>query len=223
MTISYLARDSKTFIMGDGGRKGEFCMNEKVKAVIKEIFSWIKVIVLAFVVALLLNKFVIVNANVPTGSMEATIQPDDRLIGFRLSYLFSEPQRGDIIIFEYPVSPEEIYIKRVIALPGETMEIKDAKVYINGSETPIPEPYLKEEWIVENDGLVLTIPEDHYFVMGDNRNNSLDGRYWATEAVMNEMASTLEDAVEKKYCFVSKDAILGKAIFRYYPSITMME
>ena len=209
--------------MGDGGRKGEFSMNEKVKAVIKEIFSWIKVIVLAFVVALLLNKFVIVNANVPTGSMESTIQPDDRLIGFRLSYLFSEPQRGDIVIFEYPVSPDEIYIKRIIALPGETMEIKDAKVYINGSETPLSEPYLKEKWIVENDGLVLTIPEDHYFVMGDNRNNSLDGRYWATEAVMNEMASTLDDAIEKKYCFVSRDAILGKAIFRYYPSITRMK
>ena len=201
--------------MGDGGRKGEFSMNEKVKAIIKEILSWVKVIVLAFVAALLLNKFVIVNANVPTGSMESTIQPDDRLIGFRLSYLFSEPQRGDIVIFEYPVNPEEIYIKRIIALPGETMEIKDAKVYINGSETPIPEPYLKEDWIIENDGLVLTIPEEHYFVMGDNRNDSLDGRYWATEAVMNEMASTLEDAVEKKFCFVSKDAILGKAIFRY--------
>ena len=209
--------------MGDGGRKGEFSMNEKVKAIIKEILSWVKVIVLAFVAALLLNKFVIVNANVPTGSMESTIQPDDRLIGFRLSYLFSEPQRGDIVIFEYPVNPEEIYIKRIIALPGETMEIKDAKVYINGSETPIPEPYLKEDWIIENDGLVLTIPEEHYFVMGDNRNDSLDGRYWATEAVMNEMASTLEDAVEKKFCFVSKDAILGKAIFRYYPSIAKME
>lgn len=198
-------------------------MNEKVKAIIKEILSWVKVIVIAFVTALLLNKFVVVNANVPTGSMESTIQPDDRLIGFRLSYLFSEPQRGDIVIFEYPVNPDEIYIKRIIALPGETMEIKDAKVYINGSETPIPEPYLKEEWIVENDGLVLTIPEDHYFVMGDNRNNSLDGRYWATEAVMNEMASTLEDAIEKKYCFVSRDAILGKAIFRYFPSFTKME
>ena len=218
-----MARDGKTFIMGDGGRKGEFSMNEKVKAIIKEILSWVKVIVLAFVAALLLNKFVIVNANVPTGSMESTIQPDDRLIGFRLSYLFSEPQRGDIVIFEYPVNPEEIYIKRIIALPGETMEIKDAKVYINGSETPIPEPYLKEDWIIENDGLVLTIPEEHYFVMGDNRNDSLDGRYWATEAVMNEMASTLEDAVEKKFCFVSKDAILGKAIFRYYPSIAKME
>ena len=198
-------------------------MNEKVKMIIREILSWIKVIILAFIAALLLNKFVIVNANVPTGSMESTILPDDRLIGFRLSYLFSEPQRGDIVIFEYPVSPDEIYIKRIIALPGETMEIRKAKIYINGSETPIAEPYLKEKWIVENDGLTLTIPEGHYFVMGDNRNNSLDGRYWAGEAVSNEMASTLEDAIEKKYCFVSEDAILGKAIFRYFPSFSKME
>ena len=198
-------------------------MSEKTKSIIKEIVSWIKVIVLAFVVAFLLNKFVIVNANVPTGSMQDTIQPEDRLIGFRLSYLFSEPARGDIIIFEYPVDPEEIYIKRIIGLPGEVIEIREAKVYINGNETPLEEPYLKEEWIVENDGLELTIQEGYYFVMGDNRNNSLDGRYWATEAVMNEQAATLEDAVEKKYCFVSKDAILGKAIFQYYPKISGLE
>ena len=195
-------------------------LRAKTKSIIKEIFSWIKVIILAFVVALLLNKFVIVNANVPTGSMEDTIQPGDRLIGFRLSYLFSEPERGDIIIFEYPVDPEEIYIKRIIGLPGEKIEIRDAKVYIDGSKTPLEEPYLKEDWIIENDGLELMIPEGHYFVMGDNRNNSLDGRYWATEAVMNELVSTLEEAVEQKYCFVSEDAILGKAIFRYYPSIS---
>ncbi|MBE5881511.1 MAG: signal peptidase I [Lachnospiraceae bacterium] len=195
-------------------------MSDKTKSIIKEIFSWIKVIILAFVVALLLNKFVIVNANVPTGSMEDTIQPGDRLIGFRLSYLFSEPERGNIIIFEYPVDPEEIYIKRIIGLPGEKIEIRDAKVYIDGSKTPLEEPYLKEDWIIENDGLELMIPEGHYFVMGDNRNNSLDGRYWATEAVMNELVSTLEEAVEQKYCFVSEDAILGKAIFRYYPSIS---
>lgn len=197
-------------------------MTDKTKAIIKEIFSWVKVIVLAFVVALLLNKFVIVNANVPTGSMEATIQPDDRLIGFRLSYLFEKPQRGDIVIFEYPVNPEEIYIKRIIALPGETIEIRMSEVFINGSKTPLSEPYLKEKWIVENDGLTLTVPDGYYFVMGDNRNNSLDGRYWATEAVMNELASTLEDAVEKKYCFVSEDAILGKAIFRYYPAFAKL-
>ena len=197
-------------------------MTDKKKEIIKEVFSWIKVILLAFVTALLLNNFVIVNANVPTGAMQDTIPPDDRLIGFRLSYLFEEPQRGDIIIFEYPVNPEEIYIKRIIALPGETIEIRDAEVFIDGSETPLSEPYLKETWIVENDGLTLDVPEGYYFVMGDNRNNSLDGRYWATEAVMNGQASTLEDAVGKKYCFVSEDAILGKAIFRYYPSFTKM-
>lgn len=197
-------------------------MTDKKKEIIKEIFSWIKVILLAFVVAVLLNKFVIVNANVPTGSMENTIQPDDRLIGFRLAYLFDEPQRGDIIIFEYPVNPEEIYIKRIVALPGETIEIRKSEVYINGSDTPLSEPYLKESWIVENDGLTLTVPEGYYFVMGDNRNNSLDGRYWAVEAVMNGLASTTDEAMEKKYCFVSADAILGKAIFRYYPSFAKM-
>ncbi len=192
------------------------------KEVIKEIFSWIRVIVFAFLVALVLNKFVIVNANVPTGSMESTILPGDRLIGFRLSYLFDEPKRGDIIIFEYPVNPEEIYIKRIIGLPGETIEIKDAKVYIDESDTPLDETYLKEDWIIENDGLSLEIPQGYYFVMGDNRNNSLDGRYWASEAVMTGQVSTVVAAVEQKYCFVSEDAILGKAIFRYYPSITKL-
>ena len=192
------------------------------KEIVKEILSWIKVIVFAFVVAFLLNKFVIVNANVPTGSMESTIQPGDRLIGFRLSYLWDEPQRGDIIIFEYPVEPDEIYIKRVIGLPGETIEIKKSKVYINGSQTPLAESYLKEDWIVENDGLKLDIPMGYYFVMGDNRNNSLDGRYWATEAVMRGKAATAEDAVRQNLCFVSEEAILGKAIFRYYPSVSKL-
>ena len=193
-------------------------MTDKKKEILKEVWSWVQVILFAVVTALVLNMFVIVNANVPTGSMESTIEPGDRLIGFRLAYLFEKPQRGDIIIFEYPVNPEEMYIKRIVALPGETIEIRDAKVYIDGSETALEEPYLKEQWIVENDGLTLEIPDGYYFVMGDNRNNSLDGRYWATEAVMNGLASTLEEAVEKKYCFVSEDVILGRAIFRYYPS-----
>ena len=193
-------------------------MTEKKKEILLEVWSWIKVIIAAFVTALFLNSCIIVNANVPTGSMESTIQPDDRLIGFRLSYLFEQPQRGDIVIFKYPVDPEQIYIKRVIALPGETIEIREAEVFINGSETPLEEPYLKEHWIVENHGLTLEVPEGCYFVMGDNRNNSLDGRYWAGEAVMNGYASTVEEAVEKGYCFVKEDAILGKAIFRYFPS-----
>ena len=107
----------------------------------KEIFSWIWTLAVAFVIALFLNHYIIVNANVPTGSMENTIQPGDRLIGFRLSYQKEGPKRGDIIIFNYPVDESEIYIKRVIGLPGETLEIRDAKVYIDHSETPLAEPY----------------------------------------------------------------------------------
>ena len=164
----------------------------------KEIFSWIWTLAVAFVIALFLNHYIIVNANVPTGSMENTIQPGDRLIGFRLSYQKEGPKRGDIIIFNYPVDESEIYIKRVIGLPGETLEIRDAKVYINHSDTPLAEPYLKENWVAMNDGLTYEIPEECYFVMGDNRNNSYDGRYWTNT-------------------YVKKSKILGKAIFRYWP------
>ena len=189
----------------------------------REIISWILTIALALGLALFLNHFIIVNANVPTGSMENTIQPKDRLIGWRLAYLSEGPERGDIIIFRYPVDEKEIYIKRVIGLSGETIEIREGKVYINDSDTPLDEPYLKEEWKIANDGLRLEIPEGYYFVMGDNRNNSADGRYWAGEAVMSGEATDYDDAIEKKLCFVSEKKILGKAIFRYFPKIKKFE
>lgn len=190
----------------------------RLNAVVKEIVSWIFTIAFAFALALFINGFIIVNANVPTGSMENTIQPGDRLIGNRLAYLTNGPERGDIIIFKYPVDEEEIYIKRVIGLPGETIEIKKAKVYINGSDEPLREDYLKEEWVVACDGLKLEIPEDCYFVMGDNRNNSADGRYWAGEAVDNELADDVQEAIDDGYCFVKREKILGKALVRYFPS-----
>ncbi len=187
------------------------------KAVLKEIFSWIMTIALAFAFAFFMNHVIIVNANVPTGSMENTIMPGDRVIGNRLAYLSSDPQRGDIVMFKYPVDEKEIYIKRVIGLPGETIEIREAKVYINGNPEPLYEPYLKEEWVVASDGLSLNIPEGCYFCMGDNRNNSADSRYWAGEAVQAGVAKDYADAVEKGYCFVKKEKILGKAMFRYFP------
>lgn len=193
------------------------------KAIIKEIISWIELVVIAFVIALLLNKFIIINANVPTGSMESTIAPGDRLFGFRLAYINHGPKRGDIIMFNYPVDETEIYIKRVIGLPGEKVEIKNAKVYIDDSTEPLDETYLKEDWVIKNDGMVFQVPQGYYFMMGDNRNNSLDGRYWAEEAVMEGLVSSEKQAVEEKYCFVSDDKILGKAIVRYYPSIKNMK
>ncbi len=96
----------------------------------------------------------------------------DKLIALiKSAYWFNDPERGDIIIFEYPDNEEEWFIKRVIALPGETVEVRDGKVYINNSTTPLDEPYIKEE-PVEDFG-PYTVPKDGYFVMGDNRNNSM--------------------------------------------------
>ena len=112
----------------------------------KEVFSWVRMFAIVIVVVFVLTQFIIINAKIPSGSMENTIMTHDRLIGFRFAYWFEEPQRGDIILFEYPVDETQIYIKRVIGLPGETVEIRDGHIYIDGSEKPLEEDYLKETW-----------------------------------------------------------------------------
>ncbi len=167
-----------------------------------EIVSWVKTILFAVILAFVISKLIIVNAVVPTGSMENTIMPKDRLIGNRLSYKFGEPERGDVIIFKFPDDESQLYVKRIIGLPGETVTIKDGKVYINDSETPLVENYIKEEFT--GDFGPYVVPEDSYFMLGDNRNNSLDSRYWENK-------------------FVHKDKILGKAIFKYYPRFKKIE
>ena len=182
----------------------------------KEVLSWIRTFVIAIVIVLVLTQVVIINARVPSGSMENTIMNGDRLIGLRLAYLKSEPKRGDIILFKYPVNESETYIKRVIGEAGDTIEITDGNIYINGSETPLEEPYLKEEWLVKNDGYVFHVPEDAVFVMGDNRNYSEDGRFWAEKAVMAGLADTEKEA--EQYSYVSYDKIQGKALFTYFRS-----
>jgi len=136
--------------------------------------------------------------HVPTGSMENTIMPGDRLIGNRLAYIKDGPERGDVVVFKYPDDEKETYVKRVIGLPGETVEIRDAKIYINGSEEPLEEDYLKEDWIVATGPYTFEVPEGHYLVMGDNRNDSWDARYWTNT-------------------YVARDKILGKAVFTYWP------
>lgn len=110
----------------------------------KEIISWIQIIVAAVIIALVLNNFIIANSRVPTGSMENTIMSKSRVIGSRLSYLTSDPERGDVVIFHFPDDPtgKIYYVKRVIGLPGETVSVVDGKVYINDSDTPLDEPYL---------------------------------------------------------------------------------
>jgi signal peptidase I len=150
---------------------------KKEKNVRKEVFGWIRTFAITIGVVLVLLLFIIINAQVPSESMENTIMTSDRLIGFRFAYWFAEPQRGDIILFKYPVDEKLTYIKRVIGLPGEKLTIRDGHIYINDSQEPLQEDYLREEWYWENDGYEFEVPEDCYFVMGDNRNNSEDSRY----------------------------------------------
>ena len=123
---------------------------EKQETIGQEILSYIKILAVAVIVAFLFTRFIIVNAQVPSGSMENTILTGDRLIGFRLAYLFHEPERGDIVIFKYPDDESENFVKRVIGLPGEKVTIKDSKIYINDSKEPLKETYLKEDWYWEN-------------------------------------------------------------------------
>ena len=158
----------------------------------KEIISWVKMFAIVIVVVLVLTRGIFINAKIPSGSMENTIMTGSRIIGFRFSYWFEEPKRGDIVLFKYPIDESQTYIKRVIGLPGETVRIKSGKIYINGSKTPLNETYLKETWTVDNDDLTYKVPKGSYFVLGDNRNNSKDGRYWAEEALSNGLTTSVK-------------------------------
>lgn len=162
------------------------------KRIIKEIISWILVLSAAFLLALFINKFIILNEEIPSGSMENTIMTGDRVFTYRQAYLFSDPKRGDIIVFPFPDDESVDYIKRIIGLPGETVEGKDGLVYIDGE--PLEESYVKEE--INEDFGPFEVPEDSYFMMGDNRNDSADSRYWNDP-------------------FVKKEKIKSKAIFKY--------
>lgn len=182
-------------ISREEAREGE----QKEQSAVKEVISWIITIALAIVVSLIIKNYVIINANIPSGSMENTIMTGDRLFGNRLAYSEKrKPKRGDIIIFKYPDDETQYYVKRVIGLPGEDIVIEDGKIYIDGAAEPLEEPYLKEQWTIGTGPYYFEVPEGSYLVLGDNRNNSLDARYWENT-------------------YVTDEKILGKAVFRYYP------
>lgn len=193
---------------------------KKKPSLLKELIGWLEIVVAAIAISFFLTRVVLVNAIVPSSSMETLLSPGDRFFGNRLSYLFSEPERFDVVIFQYPIDEEENYVKRVIGLPGETVKIENARIYINDSQKALKENYLPEEWLVENDGYVFEVPEDCYLMLGDNRNVSADARYWADEAYDNGMADSLEEA--QAYTYVRKDQILGKAVFTYWPHFQML-
>lgn len=172
---------------------------ENIKGWIRYFGEILKTVLPAILLALFITQVLIINVNVPSASMETTIMTGSRLIGNRLSYIKEDPKRGDIIIFHYPDNENILFVKRIIGLPGETVEIKaaDHAVYINDKK--LDEPYLKEQMFVDKD-MTFNIPSDSYFCMGDNRNGSVDGRYW-------------------KNHYVKKEKIVAKVLFQYWKGI----
>ena len=166
-------------------------------SIMEELWEYIKMIIFVVVVVFIVNNVLLINAKIPSESMEDTIMTGDRIFGNRLAYINKDPQRFDIVIFKYPDDETQLFIKRVIGLPGETVEIRDGKVYIDGAETPLDDSFTPEppqgNWGPE------VVPEGSYFMLDDNRNRSKDSRFWTNT-------------------FVKKEKILGKAVLRYFPS-----
>lgn len=174
----------------------------KKKSLWKELWEYVKMILFVVIVVLVVDNFLLINAVIPSESMENTIMTGDRIFGNRLAYLFDDPERFDIVIFKYPDDESQRFIKRVIGLPGETVEIREGKVYINGSDTPLDDSFTPET-PVGNFG-PYTVPEGCYFMLEDNRNNSRDSRMWDNP-------------------YVKKEKILGKAVLRYFPGIEVLK
>lgn len=166
----------------------------------------VKTLGLSAILAFGIRTFVAEARYIPSKSMVPTLQVDDRLIVDKVSYHFRDPQRGDIIVFmppdeasvvcTGPQAPQQhnkdAYIKRIIGLPGDTVEVKQGQVFINGN--PLKEGYVAE--VPDYQYGPRTVPQNSYLVLGDNRNNSCDSHYWG---------------------FVPRDNIIGRAIVRFWP------
>lgn len=146
-----------------------------MKEIIKELAGWLLYIVLIIALTWIVVTFVGQKTEVSGSSMETTLSDKDQLIVDKMTYRFRDPKRYDIVVFPYQYQDNTYYIKRIIGLPGETVQILSGMVYIDGMR--LDEHYGNE--VMENPGIAeepLTLGEDEYFVLGDNRNNSSDSR-----------------------------------------------
>lgn len=181
--------------------------------------EWTESIVVALVLALIIRTFLVQAFKIPSGSMEDTLLIGDHLLVSKFVYgmqipftekrifRFKDPQQGDVIVFEFPEDRDKGYfsrrdfIKRVVGVPGDVVEVRDKQVYVNGVKYELPQAILKEaETIPAEYGprdfmKPVTVPADSYFVMGDNRDRSYDSRFWG---------------------FVTEPEIKGKAFIKYW-------
>ena len=176
----------------------------------KTVREWVEALVFALVVAIVVRYFLVSPFQIPSGSMEPTIKVGDHIFATMYSYGVRVPftdmriapqpvKRGDIVIFPFPPNPEQDFIKRVIGLGGDTVEIRDDVLYLNGKKKDEPYKHLDPELRLRHQMMVadprlkltdntsnfgpVTVPADHFIVMGDNRYNSYDGREWGFVAI----------------------------------------
>ncbi len=175
----------------------------------KVLLEYIEALAVALVLALIIRTFVVQAFKIPSGSMLETLQIGDHLLvnkfiyGLKIPFTdtilvdIDKPKHGDVIVFEFPEDPTKDFIKRVVGLPGDKIEIKNKDVYRNGEK--LVEPYVQHtdpNTVMRRDNMAeVTVPEDKYFVMGDNRDESYDSRFWG---------------------FVDRNKIKGKALIIYW-------
>ena len=184
-------------------------MKAETKLVIRE---WAESIIIAVILALFIRTFVVQAFKIPSGSMIPTFQVGDRIFvnkfiyGARVPFFnvnlpaVRQPKRGDIIVFISPDTPQKDFVKRLIAVGGEKVQIRDRRIFINGKIVDEPTSIRSIDYYNAGDygkeGQVIEVPKDSYFVLGDNSGSSRDSRFWG---------------------FVPKKNLLGKVIFIYWP------
>ena len=170
------------------------------------------VAVVAIAAALLVQAYLVKPYRIPSESMAATLRPGDRVLVNRVVYHLREPHRGDVIVFRYPEDPHVVFIKRVVGVPGDTLEVRRGRLWVNGrladepyvhrtagradptiASGPVAGSTMREPWSLARS---YEVPDDSFFVMGDNRTDSDDSRFWGT---------------------VPRAAIIGEGVAVYWP------
>jgi len=154
----------------------------------KEFADWLETIIVAGILALIIRTFILATFFIPSGSMIPTFNIRDRVIGNKFIYKFYQPRRQDIIIFKYPVDEKIYFVKRLIGFPGDKIEIKNGNIFINDALLNEDNYNIIKDTC--NFGPIL-VPPRSYFVLGDNRGNSADSRYWGFVPEKNLVAQAM--------------------------------
>ena len=183
-------------------------MKDRTKSVVRD---WVESIIIAFLLAAVIRTFVVQAFKIPTGSMRPTLMEGDLILVNKFLYgakiPFTDirlpkvrpPKRGDVVVFIYPEDKSKDFIKRLIGLPGETVEIKNGTIYINGNpliDSKFGQIYYYNFGAFQEEGFKEVVPQGSYFVLGDNSRSSKDSRYWG---------------------YVPEKNVLGKAMVIYWP------